>query len=117
MRAGFTLAELAVASVIILVVLTALAVALVSFVRGSRSLELGEGALTLARVEIAGMERSETLPVAGIDERPDSLWGNLYIVSTVVTGLEANSRSVTVAVSSGDTVAVELTRKFYAGIQ
>ena len=62
MRRAFTLAEIMVASVIILVVLTALAVALMSFARGSRSIELQDGALTLARLELAEMERSMLRP-------------------------------------------------------
>ena len=113
MKKAFTLAELAVASVIILVVLTALAVALFAFLRGSRSLELQEGAFTLARVEIADIERSEVIPRPGTATRPDSLWGNPYSVETAVNGSEAGFRDVTVTVSSGDTVAIELTRRFY----
>lgn len=113
MKRGFTLAELMIASVIILVVLTALAVALVSFLRGSRSLELQEGALTIARVEIADIERSEVIPRPGTETWPDSMWGNHYLVETAVSGSEEGFRDLTVTVSSGDTVAVELTRRFF----
>ncbi len=45
--------------------------------------------------------------------RPDSLWGNPYSVETAVNGSEEGFLDVTVTVSSGDTVAVELTRRFY----
>lgn len=64
MKRGFTLAEIMIASVIILVVLTALAVALMSFARGSRAIELQDGALTLARLELAEMERSMLLSIS-----------------------------------------------------
>ncbi len=113
MRKGFTLAEVAVATVIILVVLSALAVALVSFVRGGRKLELQEGAATLARVEIVNIERSAALPPAGVSSRPDSLMGNAYTVKTTVLSYTENTADVTVEVSSGDSVAVGFSRRFY----
>jgi Tfp pilus assembly protein PilV len=113
MRKGFTLAEVAVASVIILVVLGTLAIALLSFVRGSRSLELQDGALTLARLEFAEMERSEVLPEPGVTTRADSMWGNFYSVRTAVMNNNENTFDVTVAVSSGDSVSIELSRRFY----
>lgn len=113
MRKGFTLVELAVASVIILVVLTTLGIALLAFVRGSRSLELQDGALTLARVEFAEMERAEMFPDPGVTTRPDSMWGNFYSVETSVVDYTNNTFDVTVAVSSGDSVSIELSRRFY----
>ena len=113
MRNGFTLAEVAVASVIILVVLATLGIALLSFVRGSRSLELQDGALTLARVEFAEMERAEAFPEPGITTRPDSMWGNFYSIETRVIDYTDNTFDVTVAVSSGDSVSIELSRRFY----
>ncbi len=113
MRRAFTLAEIMVASVIILVVLTALAVALMSFARGSRSIELQDGALTLARLELAEMERSMLLPVPGSSVRADSIWGNQYMVETSVTEASGSAIEVTVAVASGDTLSIDLTRRFY----
>ncbi len=112
-KRGFTLVELAVASVVILVVLSALFVALVAFVRGGKTLELQDGALTLARVEIAEIERLEDNPVPGRYQHPDTLWGNPYIVETTV-GLSGESAvDVSVAVTSGDSVSIELNRRFY----
>jgi prepilin-type N-terminal cleavage/methylation domain-containing protein len=113
MKRGFTLAEVMVASVIILVVLGALAFALLFFFRGSRSLELQDGALTLARVEFADMERTERFPEPGVTERADSMWGNSYTVQTSVNSYSANTYDVTVAVTSGDSVSIELSRRFY----
>lgn len=113
MRNAFTLAEVMIASVIILVVLSALSIALFSFVRGSRSLELQDGALTLARVEMADMERAERFPDPGVTARADSMWGNSYTVETSVIKSTENIFDVTVAVSSGDSVSIELERRFY----
>lgn len=113
MRKGFTLAEVAVASVIILVVLSALGIALVSFVRGGRTLELQEGAATLARVEIVNLEQYGTIPSAGVMVRPDSLMGNTYTVRTTVVSYMENTADVTVEVSSGDSVSVGFSRRFY----
>ncbi|MCK5133151.1 MAG: type II secretion system protein [Candidatus Sabulitectum sp.] len=115
MRKGFTLVEVVVASVIILVVLSALSVALIFFIRGGKSLELQEGALTLARVEIAEIERLEEIPKSGRTERPDTLWGHPYTIETTVgfQGDNDNAVDVFVAVSSGDSVSIELTRRFY----
>ncbi|MCD4709049.1 MAG: type II secretion system GspH family protein [Candidatus Sabulitectum sp.] len=113
MRKGFTLAELLVASVIMLVVLTALSVALISFVRGGKTLELQEGALTLARVEIAEIERLEEIPEPGITEKPDTLWGHPYTIETTVGFQGEDAVDVFVAVSSGDSVSIELARRFY----
>ncbi len=113
MRKGFTLVEVAVASVIILVVLSALFVALVSFVRGGKTLELQDGALTLARVEIAAIERREEVPAPGTSQHPDTLWGNQYEVETTVGSSGDNTVDVFVEVTSGDSVSIELTRRFY----
>ncbi len=113
MRNGFTLVELVVASVIILVVLTALSVALISFIRGGKSLELQEGALTLARVEVAEVERLEEVPLPGRTERSDTLWGHPYTIETTVALHEDNAMDVFVAVSSGDSITIELARRFY----
>jgi Tfp pilus assembly protein PilV len=113
MKKGFTLAEVAVASVIILVVLSALAVALAAFVRGNRSLELQSGALTLARVEISGIENAGMVPAPGVQTRADSLWGNPYTVETAVLRTDEHISDVTVSVSSGDSISVNITRRFY----
>ena len=113
MRKGFTLVEVLVASIIMLVVLTALSVALISFFRGSRNLELTEGALTLARVEIAEIERLEEIPDPGITVKPDTLWGRSYTIETTVDLSGENAVDVFVAVSSGDSVSIELVRRFY----
>ncbi|PIE52399.1 hypothetical protein CSA37_06305 [Candidatus Fermentibacteria bacterium] len=112
-RRGFTLAEVAVASVIILVVLSALVLALSAFVRGSRKLELQEGAATLAQVELAGIERAASLPEPGFTARPDSLMGNNYLVETTAVSYDENTIDVTVAVSSGDSLSIEFTRRYY----
>ena len=80
MKKGFTLVELVVASVVILVVLSALFVALVSFVRGGKTLELQDGALTLARVEIVEIERREEVPAPCTSVHCDTLWSNQYTV-------------------------------------
>ncbi len=113
MRKGFTLVEVIVASVIVLVVLSALSVALLSFVRGGRTLELQEGAFTLARVEIAELERLETIPEPGRTVRADTLLGHPYSVETTVGVQGGNAIEVFVAVTSGDSVSIELTRRFY----
>jgi len=113
MTKGFTLVELVVASVVILVVLSALFVALVSFVRGGKNLELQDGALTLARVEIVEIERREEVPALGTSVHPDTLWGNQYTVETTVGLYGENAVDVFVAVTSGDSVSIELTRRFY----
>ncbi len=113
MKKGFTLVELVVASVVILVVLTALSVALISFVRGGRALELQEGAFTLARVEIAEIERLEEIPEPGRTARPDTLWGHPYTIETTVGSQGENAVEVFVAVSSGDSISIELARRFY----
>lgn len=113
MRKGFTLVEVVVASIIILIVLTALSVALLSFVRGGKTLELQGGALTLARVEMAEVERLEEIPEPGRTERSDTLWGHPYTIETTVGFQGDNAIDVFVAVSSGDSVSIELTRRFY----
>jgi prepilin-type N-terminal cleavage/methylation domain-containing protein len=113
MTKGFTLVELVVASVVILVVLSALFVALVSFVRGGKNLELQDGALTLARVEIVEIERREEIPAPGTSVHPDTLWGNQYTVETTVGLYGENAVDVFVAVTSGDSVSIELSRRFY----
>ncbi|MCD6589123.1 MAG: prepilin-type N-terminal cleavage/methylation domain-containing protein [Candidatus Fermentibacteraceae bacterium] len=113
MKKGFTLVELVVASVVILVVLSALFVALLSFVRGGKNLELQDGALTLARVEIAEIERREEVPAPGTSVHPDTLWGNHYKVETTVGLYGENAVDVSVAVTSGDSVSIELARRFY----
>ncbi|RKZ03727.1 hypothetical protein DRQ21_04980 [Candidatus Fermentibacteria bacterium] len=113
MKKGFTLVELVVASVVILVVLSALFVALVSFVRGGKTLELQDGALTLARVEIVEIERREEVPAPGTSVHSDTLWGNQYTVETTVGLYEDSAVDVSVAVTSGDSVSIELTRRFY----
>ncbi len=116
MRNGFTLVELIVATLIILVVLTAFSVAITSFVRGGKTLELQDGALTLARVEIADFERRENIPDDGRTLRPDTLWGHRYTVETTVQSQGNNTVDVFVAVSSGDSVSIELSRRFYTDI-
>jgi prepilin-type N-terminal cleavage/methylation domain-containing protein len=113
MRKGFTLVEVLVASIVILVVLSALFVALLSFVRAGRTLELSEGALTLARVEIARLERLEETPSPGIDTYTDTLWDNAYTIETIIDSDGEDAVDVFVAVSSGDSVSIELTRRFY----
>ena len=113
MKKGFTLVEVLVSSLIILVVLTALLFALQSFVRGSRTIELQDGALTLARVEISGIERLEEIPEPGYFSRADTLWGHTYTVDTSITQSQYNTVDVDVSVSSGDTLSIELTRRFY----
>ncbi len=113
MKKGFTLVELIVASVIILVVVTALSVALIAFVRGGRALELQKGAFTLARVEIIEIERLEEIPEPGRTERADTLWGHPYTIETTVGFQGDNAVDVFVAVSSGDSMSIELTRRFY----
>ena len=113
MRSGFTLVEVLVSSLIILVVLTALLFALQSFVRGSRTIELQDGALTLARVEISEIERLEEIPEPGLFSRSDTLWGHSYTVDTSITQSQYNTIDVDVSVSSGDTLSIELTRRFY----
>ncbi|MCK5786592.1 MAG: type II secretion system protein [Candidatus Sabulitectum sp.] len=116
MKKGFTLVEVAVASVIILIVLTALTFALFSFVHGGRTLELQQGAFTLARVEIAAIERLEEYPETGVTVRADTLLGRRYIVETTVAFNGENAVDVFVEVSSGDSVSIELTRRFYSDI-
>ncbi len=113
MKKGYTLAEVVVASVIMLVVLTALSIALIAFVRGGRNLELQEGALTLARVEISEIERLDEIPEPGRTERPDTLWGHPYTIETTIGFQGENAVDVSVAVSSGDSVSIELTRRFH----
>lgn len=113
MKSGFTLVEVLVSSLIILVVLTALAFALQSFFRGSRSIELQDGALTLARVEISEIERLEEIPEPGFFSRVDTLWGHTYTVDTSITQSQYNTIDLDVSVSSGDTLSIELTRRFY----
>lgn len=113
MRKGFTLVEVVVASVIILVVLAALSVALTAFVRGGRTLELQDGALTLARVEISEIERLEQIPEPGRSTRADTLWGNPYQIEVTVGIQGEQAVDVFVAVTSGDSVSIELSRRFY----
>lgn len=113
MKKGFTLVEVLVSSLIILVVLTALLFALQSFVRGSRTIELQDGALTLARVEISEIERLEEVPEPGNFTKTDTLWGHRYSVNTSITQTPNNTVDVDVSVSSGDTLTIELTRRFY----
>lgn len=113
MSRGFTLVELSVASVVILVVLSALFFALVSFVRAGKTLELQDGALTLARVEMAELERLEEPPFPGRTQRPDTLWGHIYNIETSVALQGDSAVSVLVAVTSGDSVSIELSRRFY----
>lgn len=113
MKKGFLLVEAVVASVIILAVLSALAFALTAFVKGSRSIELQQGALTLARVEMARMENLQTAPEPGRTVRADSLWNADYTVDTTISPSGENSVDVLVAVASDENASVELSRRFY----
>lgn len=109
---GFTIVEVVVATLVIVVVLGVLALALRFFFRGSRNLELRQDALTLATLEVASMDTAAPLPQPFSSQRTDTLMGRAFLVRTTLAWAGDESRLLTVRVSRGDSVAVELLRQY-----
>lgn len=109
---GFTIVEVVVASLVIVVVLGVLALALRFFFKGSRNLELRQYALTLASLEVASIDNADPLPQPGSFQRADTVMGRPFLVRTTLAWSGDHSRLLTVRVSSGDTVTVELVRQY-----
>lgn len=113
MRArGFTLVEVLVASVVMVVVLGVLALTLQHFFRGSRNLELRQDALTLAVLEVGDIESAVPFPEPFSSERTDTIMGRQFSVRTTLAWSGDRTRLLTVRVSRGDSITVELARQF-----
>ncbi len=109
---GFTLVEVLVASVVIVLVLGVLALTLQYFFRGSRNLELRQDALTLAVLEVRDIESEIPLPEPFSSERTDTIMGRQFLVRTTLAWSGDRTRLLTVRVSRGDSITVELARQF-----
>ncbi len=109
---GFTIVEVIVATVVMVVVLGVLAMALRFFFKGSRTLELRQDALTLAVLEVGSVEILDPVPEPYSTVRTDTLMGRGYSVRTTLAWSGDETRLLTVRVSSGDSVSVELYRQF-----
>ncbi|GEM_PF-3927081 len=113
MRArGFTIVEVLVASVVMVVVLGVLALTLQYFFRGSRNLELRQDALTLAVLEVGEIEAEMPFPEPFSSERTDTIMGRQFLVRTTLAWSGDRTRLLTVRVSRGDSITVELARQF-----
>lgn len=113
MRArGFTIVEVLVASVVIVIVLGILALTLQYFFRGSRNLELRQDALTLAVLEMGEIESRIPFPEPFSSERTDTIMERQFLVRTTLTWSGDRTRLLTVRVSRGDSITVELARQF-----
>lgn len=118
MRArGFTIVEVLVASVVIVIVLGVMALTLQYFFRGSRNLELRQDALTLAVLEVGEIESRIPLPEPFSSERTDTIMGREFLVRTALAWSGDNTRLLTVRVSRGDSITVELARQFITSNQ
>lgn len=111
-RSGFTLVEVVVATGVIVLVLGVLALSLRVFFRASGNLELRQDALTLAVLEVRGIEAEQPLPEPFAAVRTDSLMGRTFQVRTTLAWSGEDTNLLTVRVSSGDSVSVELHRLF-----
>ena len=108
-RRGFGLAEAVVAALVILIVLSALALAARFFFRQSHSIEQRRSALIVARHVMQELLDSPGLPPTG-----DSSWvqpaaDREFRVYRQVTTIDENSRMVNVRVTLGRGGAVDLT--------
>jgi prepilin-type N-terminal cleavage/methylation domain-containing protein len=109
---GFTIVEVLVASVVMVVVLGVLALTLQYFFRGSRNLELRQDALTLAVLEVGDIESARPFPQPFSSERADTIMGRQFLVRTTLAWSGDRTRLLTVRVSRGDSITVELARQF-----
>lgn len=109
---GFTIVEVLVASVVMVVVLGVLALTLQYFFRGSRNLELRQDALTLAVLEVGEIESEMPFPEPFSSERTDTIMGRQFSVRTTLAWSGDRTRLLTVRVSRGDSITVELARQF-----
>ncbi len=111
-RSGFTLVEVAVAGMVLLLVLGVLAMALQYFFRGIGNLEMRSDALTLAVLEARKIQAMQPLPEPFSAQREDTIMGRGYSVRTSLTWAGDHSRLLTVRVFRGDSISVELSREF-----
>lgn len=111
-RRGFTLVEVVVAGLVMVLVLGVLAMALRYFFRGSRNLEMRSDALTLAALEAQEIQAMQPLPEPFTAQREDTIMGRGYSVRTSLTWTGDHTRLLSVRVFRGDSVSVELSREF-----
>jgi Tfp pilus assembly protein PilV len=111
-RRGFTLVEVVVAGLVMVLVLGVLAMALRYFFRGSRNLEMRSDALTLAALEAQEIRAMQPLPEPFTAQREDTIMGRGYSVRTSLTWTGDHTRLLSVRVFRGDSISVELSREF-----
>ncbi len=111
-RRGFTLVEVVVAGLVMVLVLGVLAMALRYFFRGSRNLEMRSDALTLATLEAQEIQAMQPLPEPFTAQREDTIMGRGYGVRTSLIWTGDHTRLLSVRVFRGDSISVELSREF-----
>ncbi len=116
-RRAFTIVEVIVATAVIVLVVGVLAMALKYFFRGSSNLGLRQDALTLAVLEMGAIEDTYPLPEPFSSERVDSMMGRQFTVETDLAWSGDDTRLLTVRVTRGDSISVELVRQFSTNIQ
>ena len=115
---GFTLVEVLVASLIVLIVLGVLAHAARTFFSGQKRISERQVCLGLARAEIAMIDRDGMIPDDGTYRHDETIMGRTYTVMTEVGSGPDGQCPFTevIARASSDMVAgaeVELIRRYY----
>ncbi|MBD3369208.1 prepilin-type N-terminal cleavage/methylation domain-containing protein [Candidatus Fermentibacteria bacterium] len=110
---GFTLVETMVASVIILVVLTSLALSVRFFALQTRKVESRRSALVIANAEASGFESADTLPDPGTDSRTVVLTGDEYTVTNRVLAPSDDSRRIDISVATESGGSIKFSRMMY----
>ena len=114
-RRGFTLVECVIASLVILIILGALAMAVKFFVEGSRRIELRKNILMVASAEVSTYEQAG-YPETGETTRFETLGRSDFTVYSTVTQLTPSVRELVVSVSGtsgSETASLELVRHFH----
>jgi prepilin-type N-terminal cleavage/methylation domain-containing protein len=114
-RRGFTIVEVVVASLVMLIVLGTLAFAVRFFVMGSRQLDNRRSALMIASSEMISRCPEGVMPPVGESSHAETAGNLIYLVETIVTEIEPGVREVQVIVSEqdSDTHLTRLVRRCY----
>jgi prepilin-type N-terminal cleavage/methylation domain-containing protein len=112
-RRGFTLLEVTIASIVILVVLGAFYAALTAFLSGQREADIQRDALALAAAEAAVFSEPGCYPGTGRSERTEVSGRTSYDIAVEVVELVPGTRELTVSVAWGGGGSLDLSRRFY----
>jgi type II secretory pathway pseudopilin PulG len=112
-RIGFTLLETVVASVIILVVLTTLALSIRFFAVQTKKVESRRSALVIANAEASSLVRADTLPEPGTRTRTVVLVGDEYKIINRVLAPSDDSRRIDISVATDAGGSIDLSRMMY----